>query len=159
MVEDRIMAAGLALLAPMISFPTCRHPGSNRAYSRPKLHPGTIPGPPTRARDISISVVIKEEEGHTGTDVADDVTVQVWHDHDVELLRLGNQLHRSVVDNHGIEFDTSVSVLLLCDSFTCVEEETISEFHNVGLVDTSDFLSSQPLYTLYVGRELPFGCS
>lgn len=43
------MAAGLALLVPMISLATCRHPGSKRAYSRPMLHPGTIPGPPTRA--------------------------------------------------------------------------------------------------------------
>jgi hypothetical protein len=98
-------------------------------------------------------------KGHTGTDVADDVSVQVWHDHYVELLRLGNQLHRGVVDNHGIEFNSSMSVFLLCDSFTCVEEKTISELHNVGLVDTSDFLLSQPLNTLYVGRDLPFGCS
>jgi hypothetical protein len=82
-------------------------------------------------------------EGHTGTDVANDVSVQVWHDHDVELLRLGDQLHRGVVDNHRVELDSSVSVLLLCDSFTCVEEKTISELHNVGLVDTGDFLENQ----------------
>jgi hypothetical protein len=107
----------------------------------------------------AFSVQRNEEEGHTGTDVADDVSVQVWHDHDVELLRLGNQLHRSVVDNHGIEFNSSVSVFLLGDSFTCVEEKTISKFHNVGLVDTSDFLPSQLLASLCVGGDIPFGCS
>lgn len=33
MVAERIMAAGLALLVPMISLATCRQPGSKRAYS------------------------------------------------------------------------------------------------------------------------------
>jgi len=32
-VAERIMAAGLALLVPMISLATCRQPGSKRAYS------------------------------------------------------------------------------------------------------------------------------
>lgn len=43
------MAVGFALLLPMISLPTWRHPGSKTAYSRPMLAPGTVPGPPTRA--------------------------------------------------------------------------------------------------------------
>ena len=32
-VAERIMAAGFALLVPMISLATCRQPGSKRAYS------------------------------------------------------------------------------------------------------------------------------
>ncbi len=48
-VALKIIAAGLAASVPMISFPICLHPGSNRAYSRPMLQPGTIPGPPTSA--------------------------------------------------------------------------------------------------------------
>jgi hypothetical protein len=56
-----------------------------------------------------------------------------------------------------------VSVLLLCDSFTCVEEKTISELHDVGLVDTSDFLYNQPrsplLFVVDNKVDPPFGCS
>jgi hypothetical protein len=62
-----IIAVGLARLVPMRSWAIWRHPGSNKAYScyidnnellseifdlgltRPTLHPGTMPGPPTRA--------------------------------------------------------------------------------------------------------------
>jgi len=88
---------------------------------------------------------------------------ETYHDHDVKLLGLGNKLHRGVVDNHRVESNTSVSVLLLGDSLACVEEKTISELHNVGLVDTSDFLaeSAQVLVSLPMRpqRDSPFGCS
>ena len=33
MVEERIIAAGLARFVPMMSLATCRQPGSKRAYS------------------------------------------------------------------------------------------------------------------------------
>lgn len=62
------------------------------------------------------------------------------HDHNIKLLRLRDKLHRSIVDNHGIKLDSGVTVLLLCDSLARVEEETVSEFHNVGFVHAGDFL-------------------
>jgi hypothetical protein len=55
-------------------------------------------------------------------------------------LRSGDELHRGVVDDHGVKLDACVSVLLLGDTLARVEEQTISELHDVGLVDTGDLL-------------------
>ena len=44
-----------------------------------------------------------------------------------------------VVNNHVVEFDTS-RLVLLRDASESVKEQTISEFHDVGLVHASDFL-------------------
>lgn len=71
----------------------------------------------------------------TGTNVGEDTTVQVGHDHDVELLRLGYTLHGGVVDNHVVCLNGRVFLADLADR---VAEETISQFHDVGLVDASD---------------------
>jgi hypothetical protein len=62
------------------------------------------------------------------------------HDHHVELLGLGNELHGGVVDDHRVELDTSVTVFLFSDSLAGVEEKTVSELHDVGFVNTGDFL-------------------
>ena len=60
----------------------------------------------------------------TGGQVVDDVSVQVGHDHDVELLRVGHQLHRRVVHDHRLELDVGV---LLGDFFArpgiCVKRD------------------------------------
>jgi len=56
------------------------------------------------------------------------------------LLWLGNKLHGGVVDNHAVELNAGVAVLLLGDSLASVKEETVTELHNVGLVDTGDLL-------------------
>lgn len=119
-----------------------------------------------------------EDKRRTGTDVANDVSVQIglvisqahqavsewtYHDHDVKLLGLRDKLHRGVVDNHRVESDTSVSVLLLGNSLTRVEEETVSKLHDVGLVDTGDFLpgqrASRTQRRVCSAKDPPFGCS
>lgn len=93
----------------------------------------------------------------TSTDVTNDVTVQVrlsgsasplihkgrvvtHHNHNIKLLRPRDKLHRGVVDNHRVELDTGVSVFCLGDALTGVEEETVTEFHDVGFVDAGDLL-------------------
>lgn len=68
------------------------------------------------------------------------VSSATHHDHDVKLLWPRDELHRGVVDDHAVELDTSVAVLLLGDSLARVQEQTVTEFHDVGLVDTGDFL-------------------
>lgn len=62
------------------------------------------------------------------------------HNHNIELLRLRDKLHSSVVDNHRLKLDTGVAILLLGDSLAGVEEKTVTELHNVSLVDTGDLL-------------------
>lgn len=71
----------------------------------------------------------------TGTNVGQDATVQVGHDHDIELLWLGDTLHGGVVDNHVVGLDRGVLLTNLADG---VAEETIGQLHDVGLVDASD---------------------
>ena len=40
--------------------------------------------------------------------VVDDVSIEIRHDHDIELLRARDQLHARVVDDHRVELDTGV---------------------------------------------------
>lgn len=72
------------------------------------------------------------------TDVGENTSVQVGHDHDVELLRSADALHRGVVDNHVVGLDGGV---LLADLLDGVAEQTVGQLHDVGLVDASDLLA------------------
>jgi len=94
-----------------------------------------------------------------GADVGDDSTVQVGHDHDVELARAGDQLHGTVhfgwglggkawrragylrvIDNHVIELDAR-GLVLFCNPSESVEEKPITELHDVRFVDACDLLA------------------
>lgn len=103
MLPDKIMATGLALLVPMMSLPMCRHPGSKRAYS----YAGVSAVPRSDSRGThSTNVATGDDTGSTdesGTDVRGDVTVQVGHDHDVELLGFRDQLHRAGAESAEIK--------------------------------------------------------
>lgn len=74
----------------------------------------------------------------TGTNVGENTSVQVGHDHDVELLGSADALHAGVVDNHVVGLDGWV---LLTDLLDSVAEETVGKLHDVGLVDASDLLA------------------
>ena len=74
----------------------------------------------------------------TSADVRENTTVQVWHDHDIELLWTADTLHRGVVDNHVVGLNGWV---LLSDSLDGVSEETVGKLHDVGLVNASDLLA------------------
>jgi hypothetical protein len=66
--------------------------------------------------------------------------LRTHHNHHVKLLRPRNKLHRRVVHNHRVELDARVAVFLLGDALARVEEQTVAELHDVGLVDAGDFL-------------------
>jgi hypothetical protein len=92
---------------------------------------------------VTADVAARDDTGATdegSADVRHDGTVKVGHDHDIELLRLGNELHGGVVDNHVVRSDTGCLVLFR-DSAEGVEEETVTELHDVGLVHASDLLA------------------
>lgn len=74
----------------------------------------------------------------TGTNVRENGTVQVRGDENVELLGPGDSLHRCIVNNHVAVFNLGI---LLTDFFNGGAEETVSELHNVGLVNSSDLLT------------------
>lgn len=74
----------------------------------------------------------------TGTNVGQDTSVQVGHDHDVELLGPGDTLHRGVVDNHVVGLESGV---VLTNPLDGVAEKTIGQLHDVGLVDAGDLLA------------------
>lgn len=58
-------------------------------------------------------------------DVGHDISVQVRHDHDVELLWFGDELHRCVVYDHVVE-GNSRALILLRDASARVQEKTIT---------------------------------
>lgn len=44
------------------------------------------------------------------SEIINDVSVQVRHDHYIELFWLANELHASVVDDHRFELDLGVAL-------------------------------------------------
>ena len=75
----------------------------------------------------------------TGSEVVNDGAVQIRHDHNVELVGVGHELHASVVNDHVLGLDHWV---LLGDFSESSEEETVTFLHDVGLVDAGDLLST-----------------
>src|SRR6266480_762028 len=67
--------------------------------------------------------------------VGQDAAVQVGHDHDVELLWSRYALHRGIVDDHVVCFQSRV---IFCDLLECVSEETVGKLHDIGLVYAGD---------------------
>lgn len=74
----------------------------------------------------------------SGTDVGQDATVQVGHNHDVELLGSRHALHAGVVDDHVVSLEGRVFGSSLLEG---ASEETVSQLHDVGLVDTGNLLA------------------
>lgn len=72
------------------------------------------------------------------TNVGENGTVQVRSDQNIELLRVCNSLHGGVVDNQVVDLNTWVG---LTDVLDGLSEQTITQLHDVGLVDGSDHLS------------------
>lgn len=88
--------------------------------------------------DLTAHVATRNDTGttnETGTDVGENATVKVRHNHDVELLRTADTLHGGVVDNHVVALDGGV---LLTDLLDGVAEQTVGKLHDVGLVDAGD---------------------
>jgi hypothetical protein len=75
----------------------------------------------------------------SGGQVVNDVTVQVGHDHDVKLLRVGDQLHGGVVHNHLLKLNSGVE---LCNLLAGAHEETVAQLHDVGLVNAGHLLAA-----------------
>jgi hypothetical protein len=91
--------------------------------------------------DVAAHVASGNDTGatdETSADVGEDASVQVGHDHDVELLGARDALHRGVVDNHVVGLEGRV---VLANALDRVAEETVSQLHDVGLVDAGDLLA------------------
>lgn len=58
----------------------------------------------------------------TSTDVADNRTVEVWHDHDVELPGRFHELHGAIINDHLFILDERIHC---CDFSGSFQEETI----------------------------------
>jgi hypothetical protein len=79
---------------------------------------------------FATNVAARDDTGttnETSTNVGNNVTVQVRHDHNVELLRTRDKLHSSVIDNHVVESNTVVFVFL-GNIAASAQEQTITEF-------------------------------
>jgi hypothetical protein len=91
--------------------------------------------------DVAAHVASRDDSGssnETSTNVGENTSVQVGHDHDVELLWPRHALHGGVVDDHVVGLQGGV---VLADPLDGVAEETVGKLHNVGLVDAGNLLA------------------
>lgn len=90
--------------------------------------------------DVATHVAPGNNAGSTNEaspDVGQDTSVQVGHDHDVELLRPRHTLHGGVVHDHVVGVERRV---VLSNLLERVAEETVGKLHDVGLVDAGNLL-------------------
>ena len=71
--------------------------------------------------------------------VVNDIAIQVGHDHDVELVRIGDKLHAAIIDNHGFKLDVWI---VFGNVSATLKKLSIGELHNVGLMNSRHFLAT-----------------
>mmetsp|Transcript_10786 Transcript_10786/g.32062 ORF Transcript_10786/g.32062 Transcript_10786/m.32062 type:complete len:323 (+) Transcript_10786:437-1405(+) len=74
----------------------------------------------------------------TSAKVRDDVTIQVWHNQDIKLGGILDQLHASIVNDDLLIADARVGSRHFAAAF---DEEAVGLLHDVRLVDSSDLLA------------------
>jgi hypothetical protein len=82
-----------------------------------------------------------------GTQIREDVAVEVLHEEYVELSGVLDELHCAVVDDDLLVLDSTV---VLGDAARTLEEEAVRELHDVGLVDGGD-LAAPVLLRVFEG--------
>jgi hypothetical protein len=88
-----------------------------------------------------------ETTNETSAHVGENVTVQVGHDEDLVVVRVGvgGHLEAGVVEELLIELDTRE---LLSNLTASLEEKTVGKLHDGGLVDDTDLLAANGLGVL-----------
>src|SRR4051794_5439036 len=72
-------------------------------------------------------------------EIGNDVTVEIFEQQDVELLRVHHHLHAEVVDDLVVRFDVRI---LLRNVAEALQEKAVRQLHDVGLVHGGDALAS-----------------
>lgn len=91
--------------------------------------------------DVTAHVAARDNTraaNESSSNVGQNATIQVGHDHDIKLLGLADALHGGVVDNHVVALKLGVVLGQTLEGST---EKTVGKLHDVGLVDTSDLLA------------------
>ena len=71
-------------------------------------------------------------------DIIDNVAIEIGQHHDIKLLGPGYQLRGGVIHSHALKGKLRIVGYQLP---TALEEETISQFHDGGLVPSYHFLA------------------
>jgi len=90
--------------------------------------------------DVSAHVTTGNDAGATNessTDVGKNTSVEVRHDHHVELLRPRDSLHRRIVHNHVVRLYGRVVLSNLMEG---AAEKTVGKLHDICLVDAGHLL-------------------
>lgn len=74
----------------------------------------------------------------TAKNIGHDGAVQIGHVHHVELVRIRHGLHAGVVDNHVVVLQFGI---VLVHTVGNLQEETIGQLHDVGLVNGGNLLA------------------
>lgn len=79
-----------------------------------------------------------ETTDESSAEIRDDITIEIWHNHNVEDLRVLRELHAYSVNLLFSVLDVSV---FQRDFLASVDEETIALLHHTGLVASYDALA------------------
>ena len=74
-----------------------------------------------------------------GAEIADDVSVEIFEQQHVVLIRIGDELHAGVVNDVLAVRDLGV---ILGDVARAADEKAIGKLHDVGLVDGVNLLAA-----------------
>lgn len=92
---------------------------------------------------IMIAVIFARQQTGTTSNTANHIrhncTVQIGHVHHFELMGIRHQLHATIVDDHVVVLDFRI---FFGNATWCFQEQTVRQFHNVGLVYGGDASST-----------------
>src|SRR5438067_446296 len=74
-----------------------------------------------------------------GCEIRDDIAIQVFHQHDVELIRIHDELHASVIDDLLIVLDHRIVHRHMPEAF---QEQPVRFLHDVRLVHGGNFFAA-----------------
>lgn len=109
---------------------------------------GTVDGLEDRALVTNVSGGGETKTtDQTGAHIGENVTVEVGHDKDLVVVRsrVSDHLEAAVVEELGVELDAGE---VLGDILSDLEEKTVGELHDGGLVDDANLLAANGLSVL-----------
>jgi hypothetical protein len=150
-IEDGLLDAGSVLVKTHMSQ---HHDGAEEEGSgvgkvlASNIGSGTVDSLEDRALITNVSGGGETKTtDQTGAHVGENVTVEVRHDKDLVVVRGGvsDHLEAAVVEELGVELNAGE---VLGDLLSDLEEETVGELHDGGLVDDTDLLAANGLGVL-----------
>lgn len=96
-----------------------------------------------------ITIVLSRQQtgaaGNAANNVRHNGSIQIRHVHHLKLMRIRDQLHATVVDDHVVVLNVRV---VFGNTTRCLQEQTVRQLHDIGLVHGGDTIASRVLGVL-----------